>query len=65
MELTIELLDRLIAQAKQKKYTPLLEYLYMPVISNISLKEINYKTRKQIPNINRYFYLKSILKRNK
>jgi len=35
----------------------------MPVIDNISLKEINFRTRKQIPNINRYFYIKSILKR--
>jgi len=60
----MELLNKLIAQAEQKKYTPLLEYLYMPVISNISLKEINHRTRKQIPNINRYFYLKSILKQN-
>jgi len=65
MDLTIELLDELIAQSKQKKYSPLLEYLYMPVISNTSFKNLNRRTKKQIPNINRYFYLKSILVRDK
>jgi len=58
------LIDRLIAKAKQKKYKPLPEYMFIRLIDSISINDITLPERKHFVKVDKYFNVKDYSRRS-